>query len=489
MPLPTATEGDDKFFLPEMPLPGARGDALGGWDQLILLNPSLTVVDADFAGFSNLEVLQLRGAGGTVTLGTTAAAAFTGGSTKVVGSGITLNASAYVAGEAVVFVGGAHGLVDTITTGAGNDKVTGNGGADVISTGRGDDKIVFASITDFMDTYSVNGGLGVDTLSFTGVGGTIEDAGFDKFSNLEFIKVEDGAWTLNLGAEAVTAFTGGHVSIVGTAATDSMTINVVAGGPRITATGSDFADVINGGSGADVINGGGKGGSSGGNDTLRGGAGNDTFVFYGSGLDDISFTSGDTIDGGTGYDVIRLLVGGSVNDDAFANVSNIEGISLGTGNYSLTFEDNAKAAFDGNNVRVNAAQATSAFVDATNLGRSGARFSVTGSDGNDFIGIGGNIATMTGGGGADQFLVEKGAFYKATITDFEDGVDKLLMFRSDLPAGLDSDEKVNALLAKITSDTPEGLLINGHAIGLGGTLTLAGMTKAQLDATDFFVLG
>jgi Ca2+-binding RTX toxin-like protein len=472
-----------------MPLPGARGDALGGWDQLILLNPSLTVVDADFAGFSNLEVLQLRGAGGTVTLGAEAAAAFTGGSTKVVGSGITLNATAYTAGEAVVFVGGAYGLADTIETGAGKDKIDGNGGADVIRTGGGDDKIVFHSIADFMDTVLVNGGLGVDTLSFTSVGGTIEDAGFDKFSNLEYIKVEDGAWTLNLGAEAVTAFTGGHVSIVGTAATDSMTINVAADGPRITATGSDFADVINGGSGADVINGGGKGGSSGGDDTLTGGAGNDTFVFYGSGLDDISFTSGDTIDGGTGYDTIRLLTGGSVGDDAFANVSNIEGISLGTGYYSLTLDDNAKAAFDGSNVRVNAAQATSVFVDATNLGRSGARFSVTGSDGNDFIGIGGNIATMTGGEGADQYLVEKGAFYKATITDFKNGEDMLLIDRRDLPAGLDSEEKVNALLAKITSDTPEGLLINGHAIGLGGTLTLAGMTKAQLDATDFFVFG
>ncbi|WP_159347825.1 hypothetical protein [Roseomonas harenae] len=65
----------------------------------------------------------------------------------------------------------------------------------------------------------------------------------------------------------------------------------------------------------------------------------------------------------------------------------------------------------------------------------------------------------------------KGAFYKATITDFKNGEDMLLIDRRDLPAGLDSEEKVNALLAKITSDTPEGLLINGHAIGLGGTLT------------------
>jgi hypothetical protein len=106
----------------------------------------------------------------------------------------------------------------------------------------------------------------------------------------------------------------------------------------------------------------------------------------------------------------------------------------------------------------------------------------------DSVKLGGNIATVTGGGGADEFILTKNAFYKGVITDFQDGIDHLVIQQSDLPPTLDTPEEWDALIASITSDTADGLLLDGNALGLGGTLTLAGVTKAEFDHHDFILV-
>ncbi|WP_424140954.1 hypothetical protein, partial [Roseomonas chloroacetimidivorans] len=168
-------------------------------------------------------------------------------------------------------------------------------------------------------------------------------------------------------------------------------------------------------------------------DILKGGAGNDTIVFNNGAL-----TAGDTVDGGAGYDAIRLLGGGTLADAAFTQVSNIEGISIGAGTYSLTLGEEAKAAFTDGNVRVAASGATSVSLDAGSLGIDGYRFSFTGSGGADTVVIGGNVATITGGAGADSFVLTPEAFYAATITDFQDGIDHLVIDDALIPASLDT---------------------------------------------------
>jgi Ca2+-binding RTX toxin-like protein len=434
------------------------------------------LVDADFAGLSNFESIKVGNGNWDIDLGANAKNAFTGGVAQVIATETTdqLWVQIRAGGPALYAIGSAGN--DRLYGGDGNDTINGGeGGNDILRGYAGNDTIVFRGNT-YTGSDTVDGGTGFDTLRFLD-GATVNDAAFLKTTNFEQVTLGSGNYSFTLGANAAKAFEGSHAKIYASDATDGLNVTVAASGPTITVVGSVGTDHITGGVGADMINGGG------GDDTLNGGAGNDTFTFYGNTL-----TSGDTVDGGSGYDVLRLLDSATLGDDAFTNVSNIEAISVGAGAYSLTFGAEAKAAFDGGNVRVNAVQATSTEVDASALGRSGFRFAFTGGEGEDHVTLGGNIATVTGGGGADQFILTKNAFYKGIITDFQDGVDHLVISQSDLPPTLDTPEEWDALISSITSDTADGLLLNGNALGLGGTLTLAGVTKAEFDHTDFILV-
>jgi len=443
---------------------GTLGSAVGG-----------SIVDADFAGFTNFEKIQVGNGNWDIDLGKNASTAFNG-SVQVHASGTTdqLWVQVRAGGPTLHAVGSAGN--DRLYGGDGNDMIDGGtGGNDILRGYAGNDTIVFRNGT-LNGSDTVDGGTGTDTLRLIG-DTTLDDKSFLKVTNFEQMTLGAGAFDMTLGANAANAFAGGHVKIYASAEAGSLDLTIADGGPTLTVVGTTGADSITGGAGNDTINGGG------GADTLRGGAGNDTFVFYNDNL-----TGADTVDGGAGYDVLRLLEGATLADADFANVSNIEGISLGTGSYSITFGDEAKAAFTDGNLRVNAGQATDSTVDASALGRVGYRFAYTGGDGVDRVTLGGNIATVTGGDGADEFVLARDAFYKGVITDFEDGVDRLVVSGSDLPPGLDTPEEWDALIASVATDTADGLLLNGKALGLNATLTLAGMTKADIDHTDFILV-
>jgi hypothetical protein len=443
---------------------GTLGSAVGG-----------NMLDVDFAGFTNFEKIQVGNGNWDIDLGKNANTAFNG-SVQVHASGTTDQLWVQIrAGGPTLYAVGSAGY-DRIYGGDGDDIIDGGtGGNDILRGYAGNDTIVFRNGT-LNGSDTVDGGTGFDTLRLIG-DTTVDDKSFLKVTNFEQMTLGAGAFDMTLGANAANAFAGGHVKIYASAEAGSLDLSIEAGGPTLTVVGTTGNDSISGGAGNDTINGGGGG------DTLSGGAGNDTFVFY-----DDSLTSADTVDGGTGYDVLRLLNGATVADVDFTNVSNIEGISLGTGTYSITFGEEAKEAFTDGNLRVNAVQATDSTVDASALGRVGYRFAYTGGDGVDRVTLGGNIATVTGGGGADEFVLTRDAFYKGVITDFEDGVDRLVVSSSDLPPGLDTPEEWDALIASVATDTADGLLLNGKALGLNATLTLAGMTKADIDHTDFILV-
>jgi len=124
--------------------------------------------------------------------------------------------------------------------------------------------------------------------------------------------------------------TSGTANITGSPGEDTITIGnfastITGGAGNDALTGGTAIDSISGGAGDDTITG------SGGNDTLLGGAGNDSFVVAGTdtkvdageGNDtvqmDSTLTSGDTISGGAGTDVLAL--------DAATTASASEGVT------------------------------------------------------------------------------------------------------------------------------------------------------------------
>jgi len=197
---------------------------------------------------------------------------------------------------------------------------------------------------------------------------------------------------------------------------------------KVHITGSDFADMIRGGSVRDNINGGlGNdkiAGSSGndrihgnqGNDHIRGGAGND--ALYGDG-------GHDKIQGNGGADFIS---GGGSRDK----------IAGGGGNDTLV--------------------------------GGGGKDMIVGGSGNDAISGGHGNDNMTGGAGADTFVFFVAGFGNDVITDYVDGVDNFDV------------SMLGITFADIAVSVSGGdTLITTAA----GTIHLQGVAPTAIDATDF----
>jgi Ca2+-binding RTX toxin-like protein len=480
--------GNDSFSIYQGTLEKVtRLEGGAGKDHLHLYADS-GITDAHFAKVSGFETLEVSG---DLTLGIQAQNTFTTSRIQITYLGNNFDSTGMDASHSV----NLYAQADSIRTGAGDDTIQAYSHtsshamiANRIEAGGGNDTIIIdepgqiggGTWPGFNGVELLDGGTGTDTIRLLLSGnGSLQDSLFTQVRNMEAIKLPGGDWTLNLGANAKAAFTGGLVNIWGDSPSSlSVKVDPAVSGLRINAVGSAGDDTIKGGSGADTI----KGGM--GNDTLTGGGGDDTIVFDAQG----SLDALDTVSGGDGYDMLRLLNGMVLSDWDFADVSRIEAISMGSGAYSITIGDTAKNAFSDGNVRVNAASATSSELDASALGRDGYRFNYTGGAGTDKITLGGNIATVSGGAGADEFVLVKNSLYRATITDFKDGTDHLVIDQALLPPSLHNPIAQDALIASITKDTAAGLLIDGNALGLGGTLTLAGMTKANFDHNDFIIV-
>ena len=189
-------------------------------------------------------------------------------------------------------------------------------------------------------------------------------------------------------------------------------------------TGTDSVDVLRGAGGDDTIDGGGS------LDLLLGGAGNDSIL--GGGGDDI-------LRGGSGNDIIE---GGEGNDRVRGD-SGDDSIDGGEGNDLL-------------------------------LGDAGAD-TIAGGEGNDTIAGGSGDDSLTGGAGEDTFLFTEGAG-NDTITDFD--ADDDLIDLSLLGEAVAFDDLTITDLADNS-----GVTITHTA--LGGTITLLGVSAADLDADNF----
>jgi len=215
------------------------------------------------------------------------------------------------------------GSNDSLLGGKGDDTLHGEAGDDTLAGGDGDDSLVGGDGGDLF-----YGGAGSDTL----VGG----AGADTFHGgmgLDYVSYEssDAAVAVDLtngtfsGGDADGDVSGGGIDgIYGSAFDDMLTgydgegidadgsywSNAIYGrGGNDTISGLGGHDWLDGGSGDDSIDGGGDadtlfGGD--GDDSLSGGRGKDS-IDAGAGNDTIEVSHGDTVDGGDGDDLFRLV--------------------------------------------------------------------------------------------------------------------------------------------------------------------------------------
>ncbi|MCB2088489.1 MAG: calcium-binding protein [Sphingomonadaceae bacterium] len=282
------------------------------------------------------------------------------------GPGTNSSVDAGIGDDQVTFQSGGSG--GSIDLGDGNDTLNlGLSGSGLsITTGTGVDTIIIgtlnimnagdATITDFTPG---NGGDVLDLLSTFGSELLNWDGFANPFGTGHFQLVSDGGsgsilyirshpdnpveFTINFPNVAVTAFTAYNFNgqnpdgtdqfgppINGTPNADTLTGTAL--GEEINGLASD--DVINAGAGDDTINGGA------GSDTLRGEDGDDVFTFDTTRSGDEDPALDALIDGGAGFDTIRLTATVQGSDITWYEIgvnlpiANIEGIEF-SGNAGL----------------------------------------------------------------------------------------------------------------------------------------------------------
>ncbi|MEX2129696.1 MAG: M10 family metallopeptidase C-terminal domain-containing protein [Xanthobacteraceae bacterium] len=339
-----------------------------------------------FSGGSGVDRVLVSGNGSLTLKGFNAASAsievWVGNGQAVLGttSANTLNFSGLTALSGMSYIDGGNGndtitgsdFADEIRGSAGNDVLYGRDGDDVLIGGAGTDKMygdsgddtfVVSGVDALSDTIS--GGAGVDRVLVTG-GGNLTLKGFNAAS--ASIEVWEGNGQAVFGTTSANT-----LNFSGLTALSGMSC-VDGGKGNDTITGSDFADDLRGGAGNDKVQGGGgddrlDGGV--GKDTLTGGADADTFVFKLSGatnfdvITDYNFEDGDVIelsallDAGYGptsnvSDFARLLtsgsdlrlqvdLNGSVGGQRFVDVALLQGYATADLNQVLVqFEQQAQ---------------------------------------------------------------------------------------------------------------------------------------------------
>ena len=218
--------------------------------------------------------------------------------------------------------------------------------------------------------------------------------------------------------------TDGNDAIAALSGTD----NIRGNGGDDTINGNQGDDSINGGDGNDVIYGGQQ------NDNLSGGNGND--IFSGD-------LGNDVIGGGNNND---LIFSGQGNDNANGDSGN-DTIFGSQGEDVLRGNNDNDIIFGGQQADI-----------------------LSGGDGNDFLSGDLQEDTLTGGEGEDHFLL-RNVSGADIITDFEDGVDLLVLPTSDFPL-----QPNGFTFENLTVTQAEG----GTVISVNGN-TMAGLTG--VDAT------
>ncbi len=311
---------------------------------------------------------------------------------------------------AVTILGGHGGNTITASASSMGDTITGGSGTDGVT-------IAVAQLTS-ADT--INGVSGTDTITLSD-GGTLSDADFTGVTNFDVLTFSNTATTLVLGSEfeessiaTINDGTGADSITLGAGVTSAATIALSSGNDTVTAEASGAAI---------------------------------TFT-----IAEDNLTSGDTLTGGTGSDILTITFDDETSIDTvsasdMSGVTKIETIKTG-GNHvgSLTLSDNnTVSGVLTINAEANTGDAFTLDASAENDGTitysggggvdtvTGTATTATGDTisagaGADVIdgGLGGD--TITGGAGADTFTYtavgQSTGSARDSITDFTSGTDK-----------------------------------------------------------------
>jgi Ca2+-binding RTX toxin-like protein len=253
-----------------------------------------------------------------------------------------------------------------------------------------------------------------------------------------------------------------------------------------TLFGTANADEIHGGNGADVLFG------YGGNDFLFGDAGNDTLI-GGAGAD--------ALNGGTGFDTASyassansVYVNLAANTGAFGDAqgdtfSSIERV-VGSNHIDVLIANDTGITLEGGG--------------GHDYLTGGAGFDfLNGGTGDDMLTGGDGWDVLTGGAGADHFVFTPSAG-PDLITDFQQGVDKIVLDGFDSrrggPFGLDGElqrgteppswnggHHPNPNLDRVFFDTDDHILYQVNSFG-GTTMLATFSTDVQLQTSDFILV-
>lgn len=428
-------DGNDDFFLSGLEGIGDQINGGNGTDDLIL-NADATINAA--TTFTSVERL------------------FTNGNTLYLEGGVTIDLSTFTTISGGVNVQGQNG-VDNITGYAGTDRLYGGAGNDIIDGGdgtnylygeAGNDTLTGGTGTDFLyggvgnDTLTGNdgnddfygglgadvmlGGVGADDFFVSGVEGRGDtfDGGIDADRDEVILQADaifDAATTfINIerivtNGNIIYADLNGSIDLSGMEITGGNDIRGQGGSETIT--GSDSGDRIYGGFGNDTLNGG-LGtdrlyGQSG-NDTLNGDDGND-LIYGGTGTDILNGgignddfyvrgleAIGDTFNGGTGTDEIRLY--GNVTFDNAMTFNSVERIVMG--GFTIFAENNG--GFDLTGLTTSGTSDLQGQGGAETITGSNSRDTIRGNGGNDTLYGGANRDTLYGGAGDDTLYGDAG---------------------------------------------------------------------------------
>jgi Ca2+-binding RTX toxin-like protein len=403
---------------------------------------------------------------------------------------------------------------DVLFGGNGNDTLSGAGGEDTLSGGAGADTLNGGSGND-----TLIGGTGVDSFKYDtrefGVD-TITDfqQGTDKI-DVSGLNVGDFATLQRFiendsnGDAVITLTHRGYIEkivLTGVSAAslnassfqfNTSTTNLVVNGTydddvlfggngNDTLNGAGGADTLSGGAGADTLIGGGA------NDTLIGGVGADLFKY-----DSREFGVDIVIDfqqGTDKIDVSGLNVGDFTTLQRFIS-SDIAGnalINLGHRGYTeqIVLIGISASSLNANSFKYNVGSANltvNGTYDDDVLFGGNANDTINGAGGTDTLSGGAGADTLVGGAGADILIGGAGAdsfkydsreFGVDTITDFQQGTDKIDV--SGLNVG-----DFATLQRFISTD------INGNAIitlgyrGYAEQIVLTGVSASSLNANSF----
>ena len=488
------TTGDDAVIAADATLSGAdqlQGDAQFEADIVELRNAGNGIFDAQFAGLSGFEILEITDtitATVSLTLGLQASEAFS--FSQGPGGDPTFAPKAYInasnmTGQQSFILNASQWTEPAATLDRGLRVSLGAGANNVILTGFDDRILLLESLLGSND--KINGGAGFDVLVMKDNGAsTLGDSLFSGLTSIEMLRLGDflpgsassGNFKVILGAQSEAA---GIKQIDSRFNNGQLIINAAQRDSALTIDGASGADNILGTKGSDIIRG------NGGNDELFGNGGNDQLT---GGIGDDQLTGGigaDRMAGGKGND--RYFVdsaGDQVTEkanDGIDRVFSFVSLTLGTGleQLELLGGGNINGGGNGGNNLI--------------IGNSGSN-KLSGGAGDDMLagGLGNDILiggvgrdALNGGGGDDTLLIDRSDAIAHGGAGFDtinlDAFGATLKLSQLVGKVFDGVEQID-----LSGTHDNTLIVDPASIG-AGTLTIKGDTGDSLVISGAWVKG